>query len=231
MKNNKWFSLIELIIVISIIIIVSGSWVLYFSHFVDSQEIKQESQMILDTINTLDKEIKNNNILDYTIKFDTISWYLVYSASINSHILNTPAHINFLSHTGVVLNIVSGTWSDIWNIKTYKKHKKQENIVLTGDDIYQYNFLYSQPYTIQSQLNDTSINTIQIIPYTHNYNSIEWSMRLIWISNRESWGNTYSRLTLSNIDGKQKILWDNSVLSQAFLSFEKKWQTYTLAIK
>jgi len=70
-KLLKAFTLIELIIVISIITLITTSSVFYFLDFVNNQEIKQKIQLIENDLKELDKEVKNYKTFDYQLEMDT----------------------------------------------------------------------------------------------------------------------------------------------------------------
>jgi prepilin-type N-terminal cleavage/methylation domain-containing protein len=69
----KAFTLVELIIVISIITITTTSTVFYFLDFVKNQEVKQRTQLISNNLDQLDKDIEKYKIFDYEILFNTSS--------------------------------------------------------------------------------------------------------------------------------------------------------------
>jgi prepilin-type N-terminal cleavage/methylation domain-containing protein len=67
----KAFTLIELIIVITIITFITTSSVFYFLDFVKNQEIKQRIEVIENNIKQLDSDIKKYKIFDYELLFNT----------------------------------------------------------------------------------------------------------------------------------------------------------------
>jgi prepilin-type N-terminal cleavage/methylation domain-containing protein len=76
---KKAFTLIELIVVTSIIILLSTAGVFYFSNFIQTNEANQDIASFEDNLKTLDSDVKRHKILDYTLVFhiNTLS-YLVY---------------------------------------------------------------------------------------------------------------------------------------------------------
>jgi prepilin-type N-terminal cleavage/methylation domain-containing protein len=66
-EKIKAFSLIELIVVISILIIVSTSGVFYFTTFIDDLSFKKTINDVKNNFETLENKINKKEIFDYEI--------------------------------------------------------------------------------------------------------------------------------------------------------------------
>ncbi len=220
--NRSAFTLIELIVVITIIVVITTSWVFYFLDFVKTQGIKQKLIIIEDNIKKLDKKVKNYEIFDYNLKFNTSStWSKLYITSINSFdtISQTLEIIN--SSWSWEIKVISATWT--WTIKIYKNNKMflyEEKDWLS--DTY-FNFNSSKNYKIESIhsweiLNEISLDYFSeenIYPDNNNF------LELVEINTKKdkSWNN-YSSITITNIWWNKNI-WNNE--NEIFLFFENNW--------
>jgi len=72
--NKKAFTFIELIVVITIIVLISSTGVIYFFKQVASLKISSEIDKIMDLVDDLDSKVKNKKILDYTISIKNNSF-------------------------------------------------------------------------------------------------------------------------------------------------------------
>jgi len=66
-KLQKAFTLIELIIITSIIVIITLSGTVYFNDFTDKIEIKNKLNYTKYILKNMDKQVKNYEIYDYEI--------------------------------------------------------------------------------------------------------------------------------------------------------------------
>jgi len=76
------FSLIELIIVISIIAIISSSGMIYFNNFTDKLKINHTLSEIKSDLDSLDNKISNREIFDYELYFEKNKLYYLNSENI-----------------------------------------------------------------------------------------------------------------------------------------------------
>jgi|TARA_Y100001960_G_C14670073_1_gene825486 prepilin-type N-terminal cleavage/methylation domain-containing protein len=70
-KKIKAFTLIELIVVSSIMVLISATSVFYFIDFIHLQETEQKVQLLEMDMKKYDQSIKNKEIYDYTMEFNT----------------------------------------------------------------------------------------------------------------------------------------------------------------
>jgi len=141
------FTLIELIVVISIITLISSTWIFYFLDFVQEQEISQKLYIVEDDIKQLDKQIKNYEILDYELQFNTTNtWsksYITYINNFDSE--NQELTITNTTWSWIIKAI--GSWSGI--LRIYKKNKLYVQKMIDRNLDYNYDFDDSQNYKIR----------------------------------------------------------------------------------
>jgi len=65
--TKKAFTLIELLIVITIITLISSSGIFYFFRQVSSIKIASEIEKVIDIVDSLDSKVDSKKILDYKI--------------------------------------------------------------------------------------------------------------------------------------------------------------------
>ena len=220
-KKRKAFSLIELIIVSSILIIVSTSGVFYFTDFIEELSFKKTINSINDNLETLDNKISKKEIFDYEIEFS--KWKLYYEFSENIFDLNI--HIDISNTTTETIEI-SFSWatSGSWIIKYYEDYKFKKakelmhNWTLTG------NIVNPSIYKIIWSFSGNILNTINF-QYFDNKKLI----KLVRIDTNNN--SDLNSIKISNILWK-KDFWDNPTNNKAVLYFEdNNWKIETLEIK
>jgi type II secretory pathway pseudopilin PulG len=83
MKKNKIaFTMIELIVVTSIMVLLTTSSVFYFFDFTDNRELIIQVDILEDSVADLNKQVKNFEISDYDLYFTAGLNY--YTGSINN---------------------------------------------------------------------------------------------------------------------------------------------------
>lgn len=133
-KIIKAFTLIELLIVTTIITVISSAWIFYFLDFIQDQEISQKLYVIEDNLKNLDKQVKNYEIFDYEIIFNPINSTKFYKTYTN--IYDSDKQLLFLddSWNGRVLWTLYWTWI----LKIYKNEKLFINIAIDRTANYDY---------------------------------------------------------------------------------------------
>jgi hypothetical protein len=219
----KAFTLIELIVVISIIITISVSWVFYFSDFIESQELKQKLSLIEDSFEELDKEVWNYNIFDYDISLNTITgslWYIV-NRNIFDLEKNTQIEVDFETGTGIV-SIKNWELTDLWNLNIFKKEKLYLNESKNWDSNYIENFSNASEYKILWTLSWETLNELSLHYFANSNRNIEaWNLiELIDINTKEDkTGTSYNNLSIKKV-WKKKTIWNDE--SEIYLFFENR---------
>ena len=220
--NKTAFTLIELIIVITIIVISSSTGIFYFYDFIWKQELKQELFTIKKTIKSLDQKIKDYEIFDYEININTSTWSLGYIYYTNTFDTQNQQIIDFNSTSGSGSIYISWFPESLWNIKIFNNDKMVSNQVRKWDKNYIYNFIWNSNYNIKSYLSWEILNDIHI-SYFNQLNSKE-NIQLVWINsqNDQNWIE-YNNLKISNIWWKKEIFWESTSINEIYLFFENKW--------
>ena len=236
MKNtpkNHWFTLIELIVVTSILILVSGSWILYFNSFVNSYWIKSELSLINNIFDDLDKQVKNKEIFDYELylSWNTI-WFYSYQNKFDTDNNQVLESIDFLSGTWV-LKIDPTATSDIWQFKIYSDYKFLFEKIIDWWDGFDYNFWEDQSYKIVWYLSGSQLNNINLSYYSEtNLDKETWDfLELTAINTDENKSGTIiNRLVVRNIWWKKEIDWDDTLYEEVYLFFERAWVEESLNV-
>ena len=229
MKKYYAFTLIELLIVISIMIITSISCVFYFSDFVENQGLKQRLFIISDDLNSLDEEIFYYNIYDYELTLDTTGnknlWYIVYK---NLFDLIKISKMNLDFDTWIwTWFLENGIASDLWKYKIFKKEKLFLEESWSWNKEYIFDSLHNSKITWTLTwivLNDLIINYFT----EKNFSQKEWDfVKLVSINTKKdkTW-TWYTNLTIRNIWGN-KVFKKNGVeinTEKIFLFFEIAWK-------
>ncbi|MDQ7009477.1 MAG: prepilin-type N-terminal cleavage/methylation domain-containing protein [Candidatus Gracilibacteria bacterium] len=226
--NKKAFTLIELLIVITIITIISSTGVIYFFRQVSSLKISSEIEKVVDTIEKLDSEIDNKKILDYNIFINKNSFG--FTGSINNIGLDYKQKLNMDFETGTgIINSNSGAI-----LKIYSGIKFQETKLLNSSLIYNYNFSKNIESKILSSYSGSTLNEIFINYYSpdniieNNENKLE----LINInSESDKTGTGYISVEIKNLNGKKSITPDGGDVSKIYLFFEREGVEKFIEIK
>jgi len=220
-KKIKWFTLIELIVVISIIAVISSSWIVYFTDFSDDLKIKNSVSEIKSGIESLDNKIKNREIFDYELTFSW--WGLYYFYSENIFNLSTLLKLNRLDLNSWIWEI-SFSWASSWTwiIRHYAEQKFKKEQELNFIWIFTWSFLEYQNYKINWSFSGETLNNINI-----NYFDKERFVKLLEI---HSWSTTIPSIKITNILWK-KIFWNDENINKITLTFENiDWKREDLEI-
>lgn len=219
----KWFTFIELVIVISIITLIWFSWVFYFNDFVKKTELENKLNTLKDDLLSLDKNIENYKISDYELNFNTSTWTLWYTTYINNFDLNNNQYINFNSNTWSWIIWTNWWLNDSWKIKLYKKHKLFVNETNSWNYIMNFNFNTEPYYKIYGSFSWETLNDINVSYFNEEnlYPEKNNLLKLTSINTKidKTWTNLTS-LKITNIWWSKNIYWDWIKITNAFLFFE-----------
>ena len=223
-KIIKAFTLVELIVVISIITLLTASSVFYFLDFVEEQKISQKLMIVEDNIADLDKKVKTYEIFDYELQFSlSNTWsYITY---VNNFDIPYNQIINYDSNNWIWTISTDWTSSENWNIKLYKKQKLYLNENRAADNDYTNLDLSTESYyKITWTLSWSVLNEIHL-NYFSTDNIYPEKNDLLLLSNintkeDKSWTD-YSSIIINNI-WWNKTIWTNE--DEIFLFFENNWK-------
>ncbi len=212
------FTLVEIIVSITIIALISASWVFYFHDFIWKQEIAIHINDFQNNISKLNNDVKNHNIFDYVINFDKNShWYTISKNNIWSDYLQN-----------VQFDTINNNWSvsilpsinNIWEIKIYSWNKKIDQVTRNWTDII--NIDIDKDTIINWFLSWSTLNTVSF----NFLNNIDYSKtKNIYILDiLDSSMVSYNSLSIENINWKIKYLNNSTELTKPMIIlFEKNW--------
>ena len=227
---KKAFTLIELLIVVTIIIFITSSWVIYFFRQVSSLKIASEIEKVIDVIERLDSKVDTKKILDYSIIIKKSDKYW-FTYSTNNLWLDNIQELNLNFETwSWTITSNSGT---VLNIYSWIKFQKSE--IINSSWKYDYNFLKNINSKILATYSWNTLNNIYINYYSpdnliiNNENKLE----LVWIyeNSDKSWWN-YNSVEIKNLNWKKSIKWNIWwELDKFYLFFEREWVEKFIEIK
>ena len=232
-KDNLAFTLIELLIVVSIIAIVTWTGVFYWFKQLSTIELWTKTQKIIDIIDNLDGQVENKEIIDYSMLLDISSNQFWYNYTVNTLWIDYIQEISFDSELwSWMLSSTQLWWTGSFVIKTYRWIKYVNEEVIQWWWTITNNYLDWEDYKIVSTLSGQTLNDIYLWYYDidnisdDNENKLE----LIWIKS-EDWNTSYSSVLIENKNWKKKILANSLIVIDAFsLIFEKQWAQHTIII-
>jgi prepilin-type N-terminal cleavage/methylation domain-containing protein len=220
-KIKKAFSLIELIIVSSILVIVSSSGVIYFTDFIDNLALKKTISIIWNNFETLDKKIDRKEIFDYELYLS--GWTNYYTSSENIFDSDVSIEISSLNLDNWIWEIKfnrASSWTGV--IKYYKGYKFKKLEQLNYNWSFTGNFLDPFSYKIEWSFSWKTVNSINF-----NYFDDKKLIRLVKIDTNKD--NNIDSIVIKNILWK-KTFWNDNV-NKITLTFENNlWKVKTLEL-
>ena len=233
---KKWFSLIELIIVISIMAIISVWGLSYFTGFIDDLKISNAVYEIKGDLDSLDNKVNKKEIFDYELYFSGSSlYYYSYENIFDLDYKLNIGDVDLITWSWVVeINwAVSGTGI----IRSYWDYKfiKQEEVILPNN--FTWKFGEYKNYTIKWNFSGQILNNIVINYFSDSNLDLEKQdyIRLIWINAEQdkSW-DSYDKIVVKNILWKKIFynnLWAEIDKDKIYLFFENNiWKIESLEI-
>ena len=191
--KNKWFTFIELIIVVFMLSIITSSSLMYFNKSLSINNIKNHSSLIFDIINKLDSDINMSKITDYEIYINT--WALFYYKTNNLYrdIITEVDKSNLSIKT-------NDTYPKVWQIYLYKNNKFFTNDFLSSTWNISYDIKTPWIYKLISYIWSLELNKINFIHYS--YLDLLNKKELFLDKIEYNWG------TLSGIIIKNNLSWN-----------------------
>lgn len=160
---KKAFTLVELLVVVSIISIVTIFSMSSFMRFIDEKEIESGIIIFKDDIKSLDKKIKNKEILDYKIEFSTWTKYKIIE---NNFDLDKYLTIDSIYWTWEI-KLQNAETSDKFYIKIYEDGQKKvfswwlTEYNLKINDNFDYKITWYLSWTKIKELNTITIKNLE----------------------------------------------------------------------
>ncbi len=232
-KENLAFTLIELLIVVGIIAIITGTGVFYWFKQLTTIELSAKTQKIIDIIDNLDSQVHSKEIIDYKIMLDINKHEYWFDYTINTLWLGYVQQLDFDSSLGswtISSTQLWGTWS--FAIKSYEWIKYIWEDVIQAWGILQKMYTAWEDYTITSTLSWQTLNDIFVSYYDIDNLGEDDGNKLELISITEEWANTnYSPIIIENKNWIKSLILNDWTLIESFaMKFEKKWAEHTIII-
>lgn len=224
MKNKwkiKWFTFIEIIISLSIIILLSGTSIYYFDSFSKKQKLEFDIEKLEDDIKYLDSKVKNREILDYELDIKKDSYFYAYSYNKKINTYYQDLDIIWAFSWEIKTNDLLG-WK-VWAVKIYKNNKISEEIYLDSKETYPIDIWENKEISIYSYISWSYINPIEIKNLSLNDLLEENLTNIYEINTKEdkSWTDL-DNIIIKNINNIKKIEdQDWNKLETVYLFFEK----------
>lgn len=226
-KQKKAFTLIELLLVTTILILLSVSWIFYFNDFISGLQLKTSINKTKNYIKTYDDRIKNKDLVDYEIHFKKNSyWFYDYENIFDTDKKQKISSINFKTWSWVINT--TETNSEAWEIKIFWDNNFINKKFLDASKKFNYLFTWSLNYKISSKISWKEINNINL-----NYFSLNNIINLAEINSQpDKGGVSYNNFVIKNIWWKKKIYHNSTELNKIFLFFENtNWKQEILEIR
>lgn len=218
MYKNKAFTFVEIIVSITIISLISVSWVFYFNDFIWKQDMSIHINNFENTIQELNYNIKQHKIFDYKLHFKkNTSWYTI---SQNNIWVDYYQEFSFDTiNNNWTINIIPST-ADIWEIKIYKWKKKTDEITKNWSELV--NFNIDDNITIVWTLSWSTLNTLNFIYFDNMNWKIDKNLLILDILDNIS--ISQNSLTIQNINWNKQYYNNWLLLNKPItIIFEKNW--------
>ncbi len=233
---DKAFSLVELLVVITIIAIISASWLMYFTDFANNLKIRNAIYEIKGDLEGLDNKINNKKLFDYEIYFEINSLY--YYDYKNNFDLNYRQKLVSLDSNTWIWNIKidwASSWT--WRIKYYRDYKFKKEEEISYNWTFSWNFKKYKNNLIEWYFLWEKLNSIDINYFSINNIDLETQdyIVLVWINTKQDKsGASYNKIIIKNILWKKEF-YDNSLneiaTEKIYLFFENNiWKVESLKI-
>lgn len=232
--NIKAFTLPELLIVISIMIIATSWSVFYFNDYIDKLKFDWNLVVIESYFDNLDKKVKSKQIYDYELYLETGKWYFYnYKNNIDNIWKQSIENINWIFKIKW-----ENTENVLWQTKIYSDYKylfgnymdSIESFTWSFDDYSEYNIIW---YMSWSKINDINIK------YYSKTNIDKSLNNLFYLNNintkEDKTGTSYNKVVIQNILWN-KIFYSGSInwtiidKNELFLFIENEWKEQFIKI-
>ena len=239
MKIEKYypyaFTLIELLIVVTIIAIIGISSISWFSRMTELQDAETTIKIIADTVNSYDQAIAKHEMISYETTFESGS--VGFVTNVDAYKKTTPVSclFDFTNGTGIITS--SDTSTGVWELNFSSPDIPDRTFVLSasgGTQIFSFpSHVQKKWQKISSKIGDRGLNSFALQYYnlTSVENTPEREVHLMSIKGGN--GIVYSSLIVRNILG-MKVLQGSGTsldnLEKATLLFEKNGKEAELVI-
>lgn len=216
MKNKNWFTLIELLIVVTIIAIMWTFSFLSFGNFFDKYEYASYQKRIDNYLDIEDFNVKNNASSSYEITF--LSGSTGYTVSKNFFKPTNFVNLNNFDFSTLSWSFsTSAVWdiyynNDYWNWNVVTSYFSGSSQISLKED---YN--WSSKINILFTLNWANLNNYDIVFF--ELDILRWDT--VTSISSLSGASLYDKVIYRNILWKKEILWDWTPLDEVYIILEK----------
>ncbi len=229
-KEKKWFTLTELLVVISIMTII---WIWAFSsfwNFLEKYSLKNDISLVKQKIDFLDTKIKNNDLFDYRVVFKRWrNWFYYYE---NYNFWDKKQDLKNIDFKNWTWSFYIPSWTSTWILfyNIYLDNKLVEKDILKAKKIKEFNFKKHQKVFIKSFLNWERLDNINII-YFWEKKSIKKSNIILKDIKCSSSSINNNKLIIENIWWNKKFFYNSNNCSNPELIFEDNGEKINLKLK
>lgn len=220
--SSKWFTLIELMVVVSIIWVISVVGVFSFLGTAKQQSLRQELFFLEKIIAENDQNI-GKSLTDYRVDFFVDSPYYVLSS--NESYKEEIQKITFDAFTWT-LSTTSGE-EGLYMVKIYRNWKFLTQELLNSTGSYQIDFSQWGNYKIFWYLNQKPINILEVRFYTQ-FEMLDESEKIFL----RALNTTFQSGSVSHtLTKRKKFVQNTTQTGTLFLEFEKNGTQTSLSFK
>lgn len=230
-KENKAFTFVEILFVVTIITFLSISWVNYFNNFIDSKRVEKDLSFIDTKIIQLNKKVKDKEIYDFEIVFSWSKEYLQYKT--NQIIKKAELNLNLDWSTKSFTMTTNQTSSWYWNISLYIDNKLKDKIFTEQTKAFTWKMDLAQSYDIKTSLVWQEFDLGIFYLSEDNLDNSGVLTNFIEANTKadKNWASS-NNFTLKNVNSKVQFyswttLWDTK---EVYLFFEKWWLEESIRI-
>lgn len=223
---QKAFTLIEILVVVTIIGLISTASTFYFIKYLDGKSIESDVELFDLEIESLDDALATRKINAYEISFTPGKWY---TYNVNAY----PGERSFITtsdfDTWVFTFDTDLSYSTSWSLKIYEWIKVKESILLDSQDTYQARFTNAQMYTTESYFSWSLANSIGVHYFSPDNVEDNLEKHLILESintQQDGSGTNYLSLNVRNINGRKTLSSGAVQLTEVYLRFKKGSDEY-----
>ncbi|MDP2104136.1 MAG: prepilin-type N-terminal cleavage/methylation domain-containing protein [Candidatus Gracilibacteria bacterium] len=210
LRAKKAFTLVELMVTVTIIAIVSVVMISPFKMLIDGMDTRDRSNHIADMIRSLDESIENNKAASYEAVFTTGSMGFVTNQDWYKKSPVITGTFDFETGSGMLQS--TGTWTGGLSVRLTGDDYDDRQDLFPDGGIYNFSFPIRAgggSYIVQSALDDTfdsPLNSFLIRYYylPEDTDVAENPTRLVSITSRT--GSGYTALKIRNVHGARTIL-------------------------
>jgi hypothetical protein len=149
---------IEIMIVVLIMSLISGTGFFYLHTFLGNSELASEVKIFSQELDTFENQIKKYEILTYQIDLTPWNWGYSFTKNIAGNTYAQFQTVDFMTGSG----IVSSVWAvnQDWKIKVFKDGKLQEETLYNSNTTPTISLKKGKNYTIFSYFAGVLSNTL-----------------------------------------------------------------------